>query len=73
MIQNTRIVTKNTLFVNHMTQNTLRLLSKHLRAFITRVEKIITYALGEHDPGSSQDWRMSSDFKKPVPNNSILW
>ena len=37
------------------------------------VEKIITYALGEHDPGSSQDWRMSSDFKKPVPNNSILW
>ena len=62
MIQNTRIVTKNTLFVNHMTQNTLRLLSKHLTAFITMVEKIITYGLGEHDPGSSQDWRMSSDL-----------
>ena len=30
--------------------------------FIETVEKIITYALGEHDPGSAQDWRKSSDF-----------
>ena len=30
------------------------------------VEKIITYALGEHDPGSSQNWRTSNDFCSPA-------
>ena len=35
-------------------------------AFIATVEKIITYALGEHDPGSAQDWRTSNDFCSPV-------
>ena len=29
-------------------------------AFIATVEKIITYALGEHDPGSAQDGRTTS-------------
>ena len=66
MIQSTGIVTLscliNNLSVNHMTQNTLRLLSKHFTAFITTVGKIITHGFGEHDPGSSQDWRMSSDL-----------
>ena len=31
-------------------------------AFIEKVEKIITYALGEHDHGSAQVWRTSNDF-----------
>ena len=39
-----------------MTQNTL------FTAFIATVE-YITYALGEHDPGSAQDWRTSSDMR----------
>ena len=30
------------------------------------VEKIITCALGEHDPGSAQVWRTSSNFCSPV-------
>ena len=33
-----------------------------LTAFIATVKKIITYALGEHDPGSAQDGRTSNDF-----------
>ena len=37
-----------------------------LTAFIATVKKIITYALGEHDPGSAQDWRTSHDFCSPV-------
>ena len=38
-------------------------------AFIATVEKIITYALGEHDPGSAQDWRTSNDFCSPDSRN----
>ena len=34
----------------------------YFTAFIATVEKIITYALGEHDPGSAQDWRRSNNF-----------
>ena len=34
--------------------------------FIATVEKTITYALGEHDPGSTQNWRMSNDFGSPA-------
>ena len=34
-------------------------------AFVAPVKKIITYALGEHDPGSAQDGRMSNDFCTP--------
>ena len=30
-------------------------------AFIATVEKIIKYALGEHNPGSGQNWRTSND------------
>ena len=40
-------------------------------AFIARVEKIITYALGEHDPGSAQVWRTSNDFFNPDYNQHI--
>ena len=47
-----------TLFMNQKdflsTQNTI------FTAFIATVEKNITYALGEHDPGSAQNWRKST-------------
>ena len=33
-----------------------------LWGFIAMVEKIVTYALEEHGPGSAQDWRASSDL-----------
>ena len=35
-------------------------------AFIATIQKIIPYALGEHDPGSAQDWRTSNDFCSPA-------
>ena len=34
----------------------------YFTAFIATVEKIITYALGEHDPGAAQDWRTLNGF-----------
>ena len=37
--------------------------------FIPTVGKIITYALGEHDPGSAQVWRTSNDFCSPDQNS----
>ena len=43
-------------FVNQMAPNTL------LYGIYMTVEKIISYALGEHDPGSAQDWRTLSDL-----------
>ena len=30
------------------------------------VEKILTYALEKHDPGSAQDWRISSELWSPA-------
>ena len=38
----------------------------YFTAFIASVEQIITYALGEHDPGSAQDWRTPHDLCSPV-------
>ena len=35
------------------------------------VEKIVTYVLEEHGPGSAQDWRASSDLWSPA--NDIFW
>ena len=35
-------------------------------AFVATVQKIITYALGEHNPGSAQDGRISNDSCQPV-------
>ena len=35
-------------------------------AFIEKVEKIITYALGEHDPGRAQVWGTSNNFCSPA-------
>ena len=32
---------------------------------VSTVENIITYVLGEHDPGSAQDLRTSSDLWRP--------
>ena len=49
-------MTQNILFVNHMTLDT------HFRALIATAEKLITYALGEHDPGSAQNGRTSSEM-----------
>ena len=57
MVQKSLSLIQNTLFVNLMTQNTL---------FIATVEKIITYALGEHYPGSAQDGRTSSEMSSPA-------
>ena len=34
-------------------------------ACISTVEKIITYAIGEHDPGSAQNWKKSNDLCSP--------
>ena len=56
MIRNTLIVTQNTLFGNQMTQNT---------AFNSTVEKITT-SLGEHDPGSAQKGKTSSEMYSPA-------
>ena len=38
----------------------------YFTAINATVEKIITYALGEHDPGSAQDWRTPNDFCSPA-------
>ena len=37
----------------------------YFTAFIATVEKIITYALGELDPWSAQNWRTSNNFCSP--------
>ena len=34
--------------------------------FVATVQKIITYALGAHDPGPAQEGRTSNDFCTPV-------
>ena len=39
------------------------------QSFSATVEQIITYALGEHDPGSAQNWRTSNDFCSPIVHN----
>ena len=49
MIQNTLFISQNSLFGNQMTQNTL------CYGFYVDGQKITTYALGEHDPGSAQE------------------
>ena len=58
-------MTEYTLFVNPMNQNIL------FYVIYPGVEKIITYALGEYDPGSAQDWRTSSDFWGLVMHDSF--
>ena len=49
-----------------MTQNTL------FYVFLSTVITIITYALGEHDPGSAQDWRTSNDFCSPDQEELLI-
>ena len=50
MIENTLFLTQNTLFGNQMTQNTL------FYGFFFDAQ------LGEHDPGSAQNGRTSSEM-----------
>ena len=54
MIQSTLFATQNTLIVNQMTQNTI------FSGIYGEGWKI--HNIGEHDPGSAEDWRTSSDF-----------
>ena len=42
-------------------------------AFMLAVEKIITFVLGERDPGSAQDWRTSCDLWTPVSERIFVW
>ena len=53
------------MFVEGKPRTVFFLQTLYFTAFIATVEKIITYALGEHDPGSAQDWRTSNDFCSP--------
>ena len=48
------------MFVEGKPRTVFFLQTLYFTAFIATVEKIITYALGEHDPGSAQNWRTSS-------------
>ena len=52
MIQNTLFMTQSTQFVYQMNQK--------------NVQGGKSYALGEHVPGSAQDWRSLRDFWRPV-------
>ena len=56
MIQNTIFVTQNTLLVNQI-----------VPAFMATVEKIITYALGEYNPG-----RWENIMRNVEPTRSLL-
>ena len=53
------------MFVEVKPRTVFFLQALYFTAFIATVEKIITYALGEHDPGSAPDWRTSNDFCSP--------
>ena len=53
------------MFVEVKPRTVFFLQTLYFTAFIAKVEKIITNALGEHDPGSAQDWRTSNDFCSP--------
>ena len=54
------------MFVEGKPRTVFFLQTLYFTAFIATVEKIITYALGEHDPGSAQNWRTSNDFCSPA-------
>ena len=54
------------MFVEGKPRTVFFLQTLYFMAFIATVEKIITYTLGEHDPGSAQVWRTSNDFCSPV-------
>ena len=57
------------MFVEVKLRTVFFLQTLYFRAFIATVGKIITYALGEHDPGSAQDWRTSNDFCSPADDH----
>ena len=59
------------MFVEGKPRTVFFLQTLYFTAFIATVEKIITYALGEHDPGSAQDWRTSNDFCSPALNQRV--
>ena len=54
------------MFVEGKPRTVFFLQTLYFTAFIATVEKIILNALGEHDPGSAQVWRMSKDFCTPA-------
>ena len=47
------------------TEKINQMTTPYCSAFMATVENIIAYMLGEHDPGSAQDWRTSSDLWRP--------
>ena len=57
MIQSTRFLTQKKLFLVIRRLKTL-----YFTSFMSPVEKIIKYTLGEHDPGSAQNGRTSSEM-----------
>ena len=59
------------MFVEVKPRTVFFLQTLYFTAFIATVKKIRTYALGEHDPGSAQDWRTSNDFCSPASENLI--
>ena len=61
IIQNTIFKTQNIWFVNQMTETTII----YKMAFMATVEKVIANAIVQHDSGSAQDRRTSSDWWRP--------
>ena len=53
------------MFVEGKPRTVFFLQKLYFTALIATVEKVITYALGEQDPGSAQDWRTSNDLCSP--------
>ena len=61
------------MFVEVKSRTDFFLQTLYFMAFMATVEKIITFALGEHDPRSAQDWRRSNDFCSPGPHIKVLF
>ena len=57
------IATQNTLLVNQMTQNTI---------FYGIFGEGWQIHIGEHDPGSAQDWRTSTDLRRPASHKEFF-
>ena len=60
------------MFVEVKPRTVFFLQTLYFTAFIATVEKIITYALGEHDSGSAQVWRTSNDFCSPGSGDHLI-
>ena len=60
------------MFVEGKPRTVFFLQTLYSTAFIATVEKIRSYALGEHDLGSAQDWRTSDDFCSPDQEELLI-